>query len=88
MEDFTIRPAVNVDVAQILEAMQSSRPRPIPQISLGDNVESGIGSIDPSVQLDQTNSLARKTTSTFPRIKFVAFPVSIMMLLKHLIRTR
>jgi hypothetical protein len=39
-------------------------------------------------QFDQTNSLGPKTTSTPPRIKFVVFPVSIMMLLKHLIRTR
>jgi hypothetical protein len=40
------------------------------------------------MQLYQTNSLSPTTTSTFPRIKFVGFPVSIMMLLKHLIRTR
>jgi hypothetical protein len=39
-------------------------------------------------QLYQANSLAPTTTSTLPRIKFVVFPVSIMMLLKHLIRTR
>jgi hypothetical protein len=39
-------------------------------------------------QLYQTNSLTPTTTSTLPRIKFVAFPVSIIMLLKHLIRTR
>jgi hypothetical protein len=38
-------------------------------------------------QLYQTNSLAL-TTSTFAWIKFVVFPVSIMMLLKLLIRTR
>jgi hypothetical protein len=45
MDDFTIRPAVNVDVIQILETMQFSRPRLIPQISPGDNVESSIASI-------------------------------------------
>jgi hypothetical protein len=39
-------------------------------------------------QLYQTNSLAPTTSSTPPRIKFVVFPVSIMMVLKHLIRTR
>jgi hypothetical protein len=30
MDDFTIRPAVDVDIAQILEMVQSSRPLPIP----------------------------------------------------------
>jgi hypothetical protein len=40
MDDFTIRPAV--DAVQILETVQSFRPPPIPQISPGDNVESGI----------------------------------------------
>jgi hypothetical protein len=39
-------------------------------------------------QVYQTNSLASTTTSTLPRIKFVVFPVSIMMLLKLLTRTR
>jgi hypothetical protein len=50
MDDFTIRPAVDVDVdvVQILETMQSSRPLFIPQISSGDNFKSGIASIDPS----------------------------------------
>jgi hypothetical protein len=48
IDDFTIRPAVDIDVVQILETMQSSRPPPIPQISPGDNVVSGIVSIDPS----------------------------------------
>jgi hypothetical protein len=48
MDNFTIRPAVEVDVVQILETMQSFRPLLIPQISPGDNVESGIASIDPS----------------------------------------
>jgi hypothetical protein len=48
MNDFTIRLPVDLDVIQILETMQSSRPRSIPQISLGDNVESGITSIDSS----------------------------------------
>jgi hypothetical protein len=45
MDDFTIRPAV--DVVEILETMQSSRPLPIPHISPGRNFESGIASIDP-----------------------------------------
>jgi hypothetical protein len=48
MDDFTLRPAIDVDVAQILETIQSSRPLSFPQISPGDNVESGIASIDPS----------------------------------------
>jgi hypothetical protein len=48
MDDFTIRPAVDVDVVQILETMRSSRPLPIPRISPGDNVESSIASTDPS----------------------------------------
>jgi hypothetical protein len=43
MDDFKIRPPV--DVAQIRETMQSSRPLPIPQNSPGDTVESGIASI-------------------------------------------
>jgi hypothetical protein len=43
-DDFNIRPAV--DIVQILETIQSSRVRPIPQISPCDNVESGIASID------------------------------------------
>jgi hypothetical protein len=46
MDDFIIRPPV--DVVQILEAMQSSRPLPIPQISSRDNVGSDIASIEPS----------------------------------------
>jgi hypothetical protein len=46
MDNFAIRPAV--DVVQILETMQSSRPISIPQISPDNNVESGIASIDPS----------------------------------------
>jgi hypothetical protein len=48
MDDFTIRPPVDFDVVQILETMESSRALPIPQISPGHNVESGVGSIDPS----------------------------------------
>jgi hypothetical protein len=48
MEDFIIRLPVDLDVVEIIETMQSSRRRPIPQISLGDNIESGITSIDPS----------------------------------------
>jgi hypothetical protein len=48
MDDFTIRPAVDIDVVQILETMQSPRPLSIPQNSPSDNVESGIASIDPS----------------------------------------
>jgi hypothetical protein len=46
LNNFTICPAVNV--VQILKTMQSSRPLPIPQISPGDNIESGIASFDPS----------------------------------------
>jgi hypothetical protein len=48
IDDFTIRPPVDLDVVQILETMKYSRALPIPQISPGDNVESGVGSIDPS----------------------------------------
>jgi hypothetical protein len=48
MDDFTIHPPVDLDVVQILETMESSRILPIPQISPRDNVESGVGSIDPS----------------------------------------
>jgi hypothetical protein len=48
MDNFTIRPAVDVDVVQILETAQSSRPLPIPQNLPGDNTKSGIASIDPS----------------------------------------
>jgi hypothetical protein len=40
------------------------------------------------MQLYQTNSLAPTTTSTLSGIKFVVFPVSIMILFKYLIRTR
>jgi magnesium-transporting ATPase (P-type) len=39
-------------------------------------------------QLYQTNSFAPTTTSTLPRVKFIVFPVSIIVLLRHLIRTR
>jgi hypothetical protein len=39
-------------------------------------------------QLYQTNSLAPTTNLTLLRIKFVVLPVSITMMLKHLIRTR
>jgi hypothetical protein len=48
MDDFTIRPAVDLDVVQILETMQSSIPLPIPQMSPSGHIESGIVSIDPS----------------------------------------
>jgi hypothetical protein len=48
MGDFIICPPVNLDFVQILETMESSRALPISQISPGDNVESGVGSIDPS----------------------------------------
>jgi hypothetical protein len=48
MGDFAIRPLVDLDVVQILETMQPSRALPIPQTSPGDNIESGIASIDPS----------------------------------------
>jgi hypothetical protein len=48
MDDFTIRPPVDFDVVQILETMESSTALPIPQISPGDNVKSGVGSIDRS----------------------------------------
>jgi hypothetical protein len=39
-------------------------------------------------QLYQANSLAPLTTSVVLRTTFVVFPVSIMMLVKHLIHTR
>jgi hypothetical protein len=48
MDDFTLRPPVDLDVVQIFETMESSRALPLPQISPGDNVESGVGSIDRS----------------------------------------
>jgi hypothetical protein len=48
MDDFTIRPVVDLDVAQILKTRQSSRSLSIPQISPGDSVEPGTASIDPS----------------------------------------
>jgi hypothetical protein len=48
MDDFTIHPAVGVDIVQILETVQSSRAPSVHQNSPGDNVESGIASIDPS----------------------------------------
>jgi hypothetical protein len=48
MDDFTIHSAVDVDIVQILETVQSSRPLSIPHISPDDNVESGIAFIDPS----------------------------------------
>jgi hypothetical protein len=48
MDNFTIRPAVDVDVAQILEKIQSSRPLPICQIVPGGNIESGPASMSPS----------------------------------------
>jgi hypothetical protein len=48
MDNFIIRPLIDLDVVQILKTMQSSRPRRIPQISPSDNVESGIASINPS----------------------------------------
>jgi hypothetical protein len=48
MDDFTILPPADLDVVQILETVESSRAFPIPQISSGHNVESGVGSINPS----------------------------------------
>jgi hypothetical protein len=48
MGGFTIRQPVDLDVVQILETMESSRALPISQNSPSDNVESGVGSIDPS----------------------------------------
>jgi hypothetical protein len=48
MDDFTIRPPVNLNVVQILETMESSTALPVPQISHDDNVESGVDSIDAS----------------------------------------
>jgi hypothetical protein len=87
-DDFTIHPPVDLNVVQIFETKQSSRPRAIPQISPGDNVESGIASID-SFDATLSDELpCATTTSTLPRIKFILFPVSIMMLLKKLVRTR
>jgi hypothetical protein len=46
MDDFIIHSPVGLYVAQILETMESSRALPNPQISLGHNVDSGVGSID------------------------------------------
>jgi hypothetical protein len=86
MDDFTIRPAV--DVVQITETMKSSSPYQSPKIRLMIPSSPVLLLSSHLTQLYQTNSLAPMTTSTLPRIKFVVFPVSIMMLLKHLIRTR
>jgi hypothetical protein len=88
MADFTIFPAVDVDVVQMLETTQSSRPLPISQISPGDSVESGIASINPS---DATLSDKFPCPEDYfealeDQIRCV--PVSTMMRLKHLIRTR
>jgi hypothetical protein len=48
MDDFTILSVVDIDVVQVLETVQSSRPLSIPQKSPGDSIESGMASIDPS----------------------------------------
>jgi hypothetical protein len=48
MDDFIIRPPIDVDVVQILEMRQPFRPPPIPQISPSDIADSGIASIEPS----------------------------------------
>jgi hypothetical protein len=47
MDNLTILPAVDVNAIQIIETVQSSKSLSIPQNSPGDNVESGIASIDP-----------------------------------------
>jgi hypothetical protein len=88
MDDFTIHQAIGVDVVHILDAMQSSRPLPIHQILPGDNLGSGIASIDPS---DATLSNEFPCSDDYldtseDQIRCV--PVSIMILLKHLTRTR
>jgi hypothetical protein len=88
LDDLTVRPAVDLDVVQIIETMQSSRPQQFPKFR---PVMTSSSVLLPSIhlaQLYQTSSLAPTTISMFSRIKFVVFPVSIMMLLKHLIRTR
>jgi hypothetical protein len=51
MGDFTIRPPVDLDVVQILVTMKSARVLPIPQISPGDNVESGVVALTHLMQL-------------------------------------
>jgi hypothetical protein len=48
IDDFATRSPVDLEVVQILETMQSSRPMPIPQISPGDNVGSGSASLNRS----------------------------------------
>jgi hypothetical protein len=48
MDNFTIRSPIDLDVVQIPEMMEFSRALPIPQISPGDNIKSGVGSTDPS----------------------------------------
>jgi hypothetical protein len=47
MDAFTLGPAVDINVVQILKMVRSSRPLSLPQISPGDNVESGVASINP-----------------------------------------
>jgi hypothetical protein len=88
MDDFIIRPAVNLDVVQIFETMQSSRPLPTAKFRLVITLSPVLLPSIHLMPLYQTNSLAPTTTSTLPTIKVVVFPVSIRMLLKHLTRTR
>jgi hypothetical protein len=68
--------------------MWCSRPWPIPQFRLVITSSPVLPASIHLMQLYQMNSLGPTTSSTLPKIKFVAFPVSIMMLLKLLICTR
>jgi hypothetical protein len=88
MDDFTIRQAVEVDVVQILETMQSSRSLPIHQVSPGDNIESGIACIDLSDAplSDEFSCPDHYFDTSDDQIRCDS--VSIMMLLKHLTCTR
>jgi hypothetical protein len=51
-----------------------------------NELSSRITSTDPSGATLSVEPLAPTTTSALPSIKFVVFPTSVMILLKHLIQ--
>jgi hypothetical protein len=87
MNDFTIPPPVGLDVVQILETMESSRGLLNPKFRLVIVSNQVLVPSTHLTQLSQKNSLAPMTTSTLPRIRLIMVPVSIMVLVKYLIRT-
>jgi hypothetical protein len=86
MDDFTVRPLVDLDVVKIMDSVRHSSDQQMPHRYLPmTSSQIFIHSAD-ATQLPQKNCLAMMIAWALPRIKFTLFPGSTATLLKQVIQ--